>query len=96
MRWLERLQRGRQLQESPQHTHPQLRRRIAELETQTGALQEAYDARLADLEEGLDEQIRLSDRIAELTDMVAELVAAAAQTDDAAFAEVLDRYSASL
>lgn len=48
--------------------------------------------RLRDLEAAVDENRQLNRRIAELTDIVAELLVPATQRDEARLAELLDRY----
>lgn len=78
--------RARRAPEPPTHGHPQLRRRIEALEQDRDRLAE----RLAEAEAGLQEQRELSLRIAELTDLVTTLVAAAARGEDE-FRRVLDR-----
>ncbi len=72
--------------EVPPHRHPKLAERIKVLE-QFGR---RTRRRVAALEEGLQEQRRLNLRVAELTDLVTELVAAAARGDDE-FRRVLGR-----
>jgi uncharacterized coiled-coil protein SlyX len=78
------------------HQHPQLRRRIAHLENEHVKTRKSLEARLNDLEESLHEQRRLSLRIAELTDLVTELVGAAARGGADEFEHVLSRYEDSL
>jgi hypothetical protein len=70
-------------QPSPSHSHPQLRKRIAEVE-----------ARVGEVEEGLQENRLLSLRVAELTDVVTNLVGAAARGEDE-FRRALDDYAKS-
>jgi hypothetical protein len=62
----------------PQHGHPKLAHRVEVLETSSRRVRR----RVAALEEGLQEQRRLNLRIAELTDLVTELVGAAARGED--------------
>lgn len=57
---------------------------------------EALRARVADLEEEVGELRRLNLRLAELTDVVQELLLPLASSDPARAQEVLDRYSAEL
>lgn len=79
-----------------EHQHPRLRRRISSLESQQKRTRRALESRLTDLEAGLQEQCRLSLRIAELSDIVTELVGAAARGGGPEFERVLDRYAESL
>jgi alpha-D-ribose 1-methylphosphonate 5-triphosphate diphosphatase PhnM len=53
-------------------------------------------ARLQQLEAELQENRRLNRRLAELTDLVTELLVPLARHDDAATQEVLERYRSSL
>jgi hypothetical protein len=62
----------------PQHGHPKLAHRVKVLETSSRRVRR----RVAALEEGLQEQRRLNLRVAELTDVVTELVGAAARGED--------------
>jgi hypothetical protein len=78
------------------HRHPQLWRRISRLEVQQKRTRKALSARLAELETSLQEQRRLSLRVAELTDIVTELVGAAARGGGAEFERALERYRESL
>jgi hypothetical protein len=52
--------------------------------------------RVAELESEIQESRRLNRRIAELTDIVQELLVPAAQRDEKMMREYIDRYSASL
>jgi hypothetical protein len=52
--------------------------------------------RVAELESEMQEARRLNRRLAELTDVVQELLLPLSQRDEAKVHEVLDRYSASL
>ncbi len=52
--------------------------------------------RVAELEEEVQESRRLNRRVAELTDIVQELLVPLAQRDEEKLREYLDRYSASL
>ena len=56
----------------------------------------SLEARVAELESEMQEQRRLNLRIAELTDVVQELLLPVAQRDEAMLQERLQRYSASL
>ena len=79
--------------EAPPHQHPKLAKRISELSHRVFVLESARRRtrlRVEALEEGLQEQRRLSLRVAELTDLVTELVAAAARGEDE-FRRVLSR-----
>ncbi len=82
--------------ETPAHDHPQLSGRIENLESNLVDMQEQLNARLAEIEQGLEEQRELNIRVAQLTDLVTELIAAAAETDDPEFNRILDRYAATL
>ena len=88
--WRAALSRGKQT-EVPQHRHPKLAERIKVLE-QMGR---RTRRRVAALEDGLQEQRRLNLRVAELTDLVTELVGAAARGDDE-FRRVLERLDPSV
>ncbi|MGH3354392.1 MAG: DUF6752 domain-containing protein [Nocardioidaceae bacterium] len=81
---------------TPPHDHPQIRRRMNRLTRRQAGTRRRLEARLAELEAELQEQRRLSLRVAELSDLVAELVGAAARGGDAEFQGVLARYSESL
>jgi transcription initiation factor TFIIIB Brf1 subunit/transcription initiation factor TFIIB len=52
--------------------------------------------RMAEVEREIQESRRLNRRLAELTDIVQELLVPVAQRDEAKVREYLDRYSASL
>ena len=52
--------------------------------------------RMAEVEREIQESRRLNRRLAELTDVVQELLVPVAQRDEAKVREYLDRYSASL
>jgi uncharacterized coiled-coil protein SlyX len=67
-------------------------RRLTSKRSRQGTL----EARLTELEAEMQEQRRLSLRIAELTDVVQELLLPVAQRDEAMLKERLERYSASL
>ncbi len=82
--------------EAPAHNHPQMAKRIARLEASLSRIQERLDARLTEIEQGMEEQRELNVRVAQLTDLVTELIAAAAATGDPEFNRILDRYAASL
>lgn len=98
-------QLGRRLRRHPQspeqtpsaagHGHPRLMKRIVELERTQQETRASLEARIKDVEEGLQESRRLSLRVAELTDLMSELIGAAARGDDE-FRRVLDKYAASL
>jgi hypothetical protein len=62
----------------PSHGHPKLAHRVVVLERSGRRVRR----RVAALEEGLQEQRRLNLRVAELTDLVTELVGAAARGED--------------
>lgn len=62
------------------------------LERRVAALEEELRHRLDDVEEGLQEQRALSQRVAALGDLVAEVVAAAVQGDRADLDAALARY----
>ncbi len=82
--------------QAPSHSHPQMANRIAVLEATLSRVQARLDARLTEIEQGLEEQRDLNIRVAHLTDLVTELIAAAAATGDQDFNRILDRYAASL
>jgi flagellar biosynthesis/type III secretory pathway chaperone len=69
-------------------------RRVARLST--GAQLDELTARVAELEEEVQECRQLNLRLAELTDVVAELLLPVAQRDEAKVAEVMERYSKGL
>lgn len=83
--WRAARARGKQT-EVPPHRHPKLARRVVRLEERGDQL----EIQVAELEEDLQEQRRLNLRVAELTDLVTELVGAAARGDDE-FRRVLSR-----
>jgi ABC-type transporter Mla subunit MlaD len=92
-RWRDMVSRRRKV---PPHGHPQLRKRIRSLERDNRRLGAALEnrhqrlvQRIAELEGGLQEQRALSPRIAELTDLVTTLVAAAARGEQE-FRKALD------
>ena len=58
--------------------------------------QAALEARVTELEAEMQEHRRLNLRVAELTDIVQELLLPVAQRDEATLKERLERYSASL
>jgi hypothetical protein len=70
-------------QPPPSHGHPQLQKRIA-----------AVEARVGEVEEGLQQNRQLSLRVAELTDVVTHLIGAAARGEDE-FRRALDDYAKS-
>jgi hypothetical protein len=76
--------------EVPEHGHPKLAHRVEILERSGRRVRR----RVAALEEGLYEQRRLNLRIAELTDMVTDLIGAAARGEEE-FRQVLARLEAS-
>jgi len=69
-------------------------RRVARLSA--GAQLDELTARVAELEEEVQECRQLNLRLAELTDVVAELLLPVAQRDEAKVAEVMERYSKGL
>ena len=69
--------------------------RIAELEQAQQEMRASLEARIAEMEEDLQESRRLNLRVAELADLVSVLVGAAARGDDE-FRRVLDQYADSL
>ncbi len=68
--------------------------RIASLSA--GSQIEELQARVAVLEDEVQECRQLNLRLAELTDVVGELLLPVAQRDEAAIAEVMERYSRGL
>lgn len=100
-----KLDAGRQV---PAHGHPRLRKRTDNLEAVQADLQRVLETRLNEIEarivnveegvvqveEGLQENRRLSLRVAELTDMVTVLIGAAARGGDE-FRLRLDEYAKS-
>lgn len=90
----------------PQHQHPRLRRRTAKLESLArrqgrrlshlaplpGQVEELR-ARILELEADLQEQRALGARIAELTDVVAHILGAAASGDHDEFERAVAKYS---
>lgn len=70
----------------------QLLHRVAVLEEANAAAQE----RISQLEADLQETRRINRRIAELTDVVQELLLPVAQRDEAAVNEFVDKYAAGL
>lgn len=72
--------------------HP-LARRVRRLERRMGELERELRVRLAEVEEGLQEQRALSQRVAVLGDLVAEVVSAAARGDREDLDAALTRYS---
>ena len=62
----------------------------------SGAQIEALRARVAVLEEDVQECRQLNLRLAELTDVVQELLLPVAQRDEAKVAELMERYSKGL
>ncbi len=79
--------------EQTSHGHARLRRRIRQLEIQAAKRDKQLAARIAEIEEGLQEQRGLSQRVAELADLVAELIGAAARGDKVEFEAALAKYS---
>ena len=69
-------------------------RRVARLSA--GPQLDELTARVAELEEEVQECRQLNLRLAELTDVVAELLLPVAQRDEAKVAEVMERYSKGL
>jgi flagellar biosynthesis/type III secretory pathway chaperone len=69
-------------------------RRVARLSA--GAQLDELTARVAELEDEVQECRQLNLRLAELTDVVAELLLPVAQRDEAKVAEVMERYSKGL
>lgn len=69
--------------------------KVASVRTRRSGLTELR-ARVAELESEMQEARRLNRRLAELTDLVEELLLPVAQRDEAKVREYLDRYSASL
>lgn len=67
-------------------------RRLHRLERRVETLETELRRRLDDVEEGLQEQRALSQRVAALGDLVAEVVAAAAHGDRADLEAALARY----
>ena len=78
----------------PAQPHPQLARRVRRLEDRVETLEKQLRARVYEVEEGLQEQRALSQRVAALGDLVAEVVSATARGDrddlDAALARYAD------
>ena len=78
----------------PAQAQPQLARRIRRLEDRVETLEKQLRARVYEVEEGLQEQRALSQRVAALGDLVAEVVSATARGDrddlDAALARYAD------
>ena len=70
-----------------------LRRRVTRLNKRLQALERSLEERVAEVEEGLQEQRALSHRVAALTDLVAETIAAAASGDRAELEAALDKYT---
>lgn len=98
MRNLKRARRGAvddQTSGEGETVEVRLRRRITRLERQQARLEQALEERTAELARDLQEQRLLSLRVAELTDLVTELVGAAAR-GEAEFRRVLDKYDASI
>ncbi len=78
----------------PAQPQPQLARRVRRLEDRVDTLEKQLRARVYEVEEGLQEQRALSQRVAALGDLVAEVVSATARGDrddlDAALARYAD------
>jgi hypothetical protein len=72
---------------------PPLRRRIRALEKRITELEKDLGDRVALVEDGLEEQRALSQRIAVLADFVAEVVSASARGDRTELDAALSRYS---
>ncbi len=70
-------------------TEQQLRQRLDELV----AAHEQLQARVAELESGLDQERRLHRRVAELTDLVQETLLPAPQRNDRKIGKLLKQYS---
>lgn len=95
--WIGRARRQRGEEVSiPQHAHPQIRQRMRRLAERQAEIERTLEARVTELEASLTEQRRLSLRVAELSDMVAELIGAAARDGSPEFERVLAKYAESV
>lgn len=77
----------------PAQPHPQLARRVRRLEERVDTLEKQLRARVYEVEEGLQEQRALSQRVAALGDFVAEVVSATARGDQGDLDAALTRYA---